>query len=71
METGDNFSPHNLLPKARPVITMTYHTIHPLVTTHWGRVPSVHRVYYPALAWLIQFRAYAMPSVPVPPITLL
>ena len=42
-----------------------------LVTTHWGRVPSVHRVYYPALAWPIQFRAYAMPSVPVPPITLI
>ena len=26
---------------------------------------------YPVLAWSIQLRAYAMPSVPVPPITLL
>ena len=42
-----------------------------LVTTHWGRVPSVHGTYYPASAWLIQKRAYAMPSGPVPPITLL
>ena len=42
-----------------------------LVTTHWGRVPSVHDMYYPASAWLIQLRAYAMPSVPVPPIMLL
>ena len=47
------------------------HMTSSLVTTHWGRVPSVHRTYYPALAWLIQFRAYAMPSVPVPPIILL
>ena len=42
-----------------------------LVTTRWGRVPSAHGTCYPALAWLIQFRACAMPSVPVPPITLL
>ena len=45
-----------------PVITMTAS----LLTTHWGRVPSVHRIYYPASAWLIQFRAYAMPSFPCP-----
>ena len=38
-----------------------------LLTTHWGRVPSVHRIYYPALAWPIKLLAYAMPSVPVPP----
>ena len=42
-----------------------------LVTRHWGRVPSVHKTCYPALAWSIQLLAYAMPSVPVPPITLL
>ena len=60
-------SPANTYYQARPVITMTSS----LVTTHWGRVPSVHRIYYPVLAWPIQFRAYAMPSVPVPPITLL
>ena len=42
-----------------------------MATRHWGRVPSVHGMYYPASAWLIQLRAYAMPSVPVPPITLL
>ena len=60
-------SPANTYYQTRPVITMTSS----LVTTHWGRVLSVHRAYYPALAWLIQFRAYAMPSVPVPPITLL
>ena len=36
-----------------------------LLTTHWGRVPSVHRMHCPASAWLIQFRAYAaMPSFP-------
>ena len=39
-----------------------------LVTTHWGRVPLVHGMYYPVLAWSIQLLAYAMPSVPVPPI---
>ena len=44
--------------QTRPVITMTPS----LVTTHWDRVPSVHRTCYPASAWLIQFRAYAMPS---------
>ena len=33
--------------------------------THWGRVPSVHGTCYPVLAWSIQLRAYAMPSVPV------
>ena len=59
-------SPANTYYQTRPVITM-----HPsLETRHWGRVPSVHRACYPASAWLIQFRAYAMPSVPVPPITL-
>ena len=36
-----------------------------------GLSPSVHSIYYPASAWLIQLRAYAMPSVPVPPIILL
>ena len=35
---------------------------------HWGRLPLVHGIYYPASAWLIQLRAYAMPSLPVPPI---
>ena len=29
---------------------------------------QVHRVYYPALAWPIKLLAYAMPSIPVPPI---
>ena len=28
-------------------------------------------MYYPVLAWSIQLLAYAMPSVPVPPIMLL
>ena len=60
-------SPANTYYQARPVITMTSS----LVTTHWGRVPSVHRVYYPVLAWPINLQAYAMPSVPVPPITLI
>ena len=32
---------------------------------------SVHAMCYPAAAWSIRLRAYAMPSVPVPPITLL
>ena len=40
-----------------------------LVTRHWHRVPSVHGTHYPASAWLIQLRAYAMPSVPVPSVT--
>ena len=60
-------SPANTYYQTRPVITMTAS----LVTTHWGRVPSVHRIYYPVLAWSIQLLAYAMPSVPVPPIILL
>ena len=34
-------------------------------------IPSVHGIYYPAPAWLIRLRAYAMPSVPVPPVILL
>ena len=39
---------------------------------HYHRVPSVHGTCYPVLAWSIQLLAYAMPSVPVPPmITLL
>ena len=38
-------SPANTYYQARPVITMTSS----LVTTHWGRVPSVHRIYYPVL----------------------
>ena len=38
-----------------------------LMTTHWGRVPSVHRTCYPVLARPINSRAYAVPSVPVPP----
>ena len=38
-----------------------------MATRHWGRVPSVHRIYYPVLARPINLRAYAMPSVPVPP----
>ena len=59
--------PANTYYQTRPVMTMTSS----LVTTHWGRVPSVHGIYYPASAWLIQLRAYAMPSVPVPPIILL
>ena len=33
------------------------------------RVPSAHRAHYPVLAWPINLLAYAMPSVPVPPIT--
>ena len=37
----------------------------------WGRVPSVHRACNPVLAWPIKLLAYAMPSVPVPLITLL
>ena len=43
------------------------------MTRHWGRVPlnSVHGIYYPVTAWLIRLRAYATPSVPVPPITIL
>ena len=60
-------SPANTYYQTRPVITMTSS----LVTTHWGRVPSVHRIYYPVLAWPIKLLAYAMPSVPVPPIILL
>ena len=60
-------SPANTYYQARPVITFAPS----LVTRHWGRVPSVHGIYYPASAWLIQLRAYAMPSVPVPPIILL
>ena len=42
-----------------------------LMTTHWGRVRLVHRIYYPVLAWPIKLLAYAMPSFPVPPIMLL
>ena len=61
-----NTMPCHLLP-TRPVMTMTSS----LVTTHWGRVRLVHRTHYPALAWPINLQAYAMPSVPVPPITLL
>ena len=57
-------SPANTCYQTRPVMTMTSS----LVTTHWGRVRLVRRTCYPALAWLIQFRACAMPSVPVPPI---
>ena len=59
--------PYHTIPyyQTRPVITMTAS----LLTTHWGRVPSVHRIYYPVLAWPINLQAYAMPSVPVPPIT--
>ena len=38
-------SPANTYYQARPVITMTSS----LMTTHWGRVPSVHRIYYPVL----------------------
>ena len=60
-------SPANTYYQTRPVMTMTSS----LVTTHWGRVPSVHRTCYPALAWPIKLLAYAMPSVPVPPIMLL
>ena len=60
-------SPANTYYQARPVITMTAS----LLTTHWGRVHSVHRIYYPVLAWPINVQAYAMPSVPVPPIILL
>ena len=47
--------------QARPVMTMT-----PLVTTKWGRVPSVHGTHYPISARLVQVRAYAMPSSPCP-----
>ena len=53
--------------QARPVITIAPS----LVTRHWCRVPSVHGIYYPVLAWSIQLLAYAMPSVPAPPIILL
>ena len=52
-------------------LTIPYHTATTCETTHWGRVPSVRRTCYPALAWPINLQAYAMPSVPVPPITLL
>ena len=38
-------SPANTYYQTRPVITMTSS----LMTTHWGRVPSVHRIYYPVL----------------------
>ena len=34
-----------------------------------GYLGYLRYIYYPASAWLIQLRAYAMPSVPVPPIT--
>ena len=60
-------NPANTYYQARPVITIAPS----LVTRHWCRVPSVHGTYYPVLAWSIQLRAYAMPSVPVPPIMLL
>ena len=51
--------------------TIPYHTIPFVQSFHtWGRVPSVHRIYYPVLAWPINLQAYAMPSVPVPPIIL-
>ena len=46
-------------------VTDIYHAM----PCHAGRVPSVHGTCYPVLAWSIQLRAYAMPSVPVPPIT--
>ena len=67
------FSPTN---EASPTSDNNYSTIPPpyppsLVTQHWCRVPSVHGTYYPVLAWSIQLLAYAMPSVPVPPIILL
>ena len=55
-------SPANAYYQARPVITMTAS----LLTTHWGRVPSVHGIYYPVLAWSIKLLAYAMPSFPCP-----
>ena len=70
-----------------PYHTIPYHhTIphHHTIPCHVGRRDSgagylrymvwygmVDGIYYPASAWLIQLRAYAMPSVPVPPITLL
>ena len=60
-------SPANTYYQTRPVITMTSSSM----TTHWCRVPSVHRIYYPVLAWPIKLLAYAMPSFPVPPIILL
>ena len=61
-------SPANTYYQARPVITFA-----PFmgdVTLGQGS-KSVHGTYYPVLAWSIQLLAYAMPSVPVPPITLL
>ena len=58
--------PANTYYQARPGITIAPS----LVTRHWCRVPSVHGTCYPVLAWSIQLLAYAMPSVPVPPITL-
>ena len=48
-----------------PHHTIPYHTI-----PYQTRPGPDHGIYYPASAWLIQLRAYAMPSVPVPPITL-
>ena len=38
-------------------VTDIYHTIPSCI--HWGRVPSVHRAYYPVLAWPINLQAYA------------
>ena len=59
--------PANTYYQTRPVMTMTSS----LVTTHWGRVPSVHRTCYPVLAWPITVSCLRHAEFPVPPITLL
>ena len=55
-------SPANTYCQTRPVTTMTAS----LLTTRWGRVPSVRRMCYPARAWPIKLLACAVPSFPCP-----
>ena len=47
-------------------VTDIYHTI----PSHTVALTIDHPS-YPASAWLTQLRTYAMPSVPVPPVTLI
>ena len=63
-------SPANTYYQARPVITIAPS----LVTRHWCRVPSVHRIYYPVLDVGPKPNSF-VPTLcrvfPCPPITLL
>ena len=62
-------SPANTYYQARPVITIALMPDSTLGQGTFGI--DMAYTYYPVSAWSFQLRAYAMPSVPVPPITLL